>query len=350
MLTEPAPRIAPPHHWVSRTRPSLVLVLLGVALVLGCGTDVPTGGSSRLRGKITIDGSSTVYPLTEAVAEAFAEVAPRVNVTVGISGTGGGFKRFTKGETDVSDASRPIKAKEVQAARENGIEFVELPVAYDGLTIVVNTSNDFVDSLTVAELKLLFLDGTPVETWRDVRPQWPPVPVRIYSPGTDSGTFDYFKEVVAGSTSSIRSDMSVSEDDNVLVRGVAGDRGGIGFFGAAFYFENTDQLRSVPIVNPETGEPVLPSATTIEEGTYAPFSRPLFIYVRARSARQAHVQAFVDYYLANGRRFAERVGYVGLPEDLYERARANFDSVRTGTQFLDDDGEKVHGPLRSVYK
>jgi phosphate transport system substrate-binding protein len=322
-----------------------IVAALAIPICLAAGSDY----DSSLRGSIKIDGSSTVYPITEAVAEEFAEVCPKVRVTVGISGTGGGFKRFTVGETDISDASRPIKDKEYRQAVENGVEFVEIPVAYDGLSIVVNRSNDWADELTIDELKKIFLDGSPVKTWRDVRPAWPAVPISIYAPGTDSGTFDYFKEVVAGKTGSIRSDMSVSEDDNVLVRGVAGDRGGIGFFGCAYYFENKDKLKVVSIVNPETGKAVTPTPVTIENGSYAPFSRPLFIYVSTKSAKRPEVQAFVRFYFEQGPALAEEVGYVRLPKSIYAKAMANFKNGRTGTHFLTKEGEKVTGPLTKVY-
>jgi len=303
--------------------------------------------AENLKGAVKIDGSSTVYPITEAVAEEFGAEHRRVRVTVGISGTGGGFKRFTIGETHISDASRPIKKKELDKAVENGVEFIEIPVAYDGLTIVVNKENDFVDSLTVDELKKIFLDGSKVETWQDVRPEWPAVAVKLYAPGTDSGTFDYFKEVVAGKKGSIRADMSVSEDDNVLVRGVAGTKGAIGFFGCAYYFENTDKLRAVPI---DAGKgAVLPDKDTIESGEYAPFSRPLFIYVNAEAADRPEVNAFVEFYLENGPELAEEVGYVSLPSEIIALTQSNYRARKTGTQFLDESGEKIHGPLTEVY-
>ena len=303
----------------------------------------------RLRGAIKIDGSSTVYPITEAVSEEFAEAAPRVRVTVGISGTGGGFKRFTVGETDISDASRPIKGKEDAAAKENGVSYIEIPVAYDGLSIVANKANYWVDHLTVDELKKIFLAESTVKTWRDIRPEWPDVGVKIYSPGTDSGTFDYFKEVVAGQTGAIRSDMSVSEDDNVLVRGVSGDEGGIGFFGCAYYFENQDKLKVIPIVNPD-GKAITPSAESIESGSYAPFSRPLFIYVNTKSMERPEVAAFIGFYLENAPDLAEEVGYVRLPKDIYAKAANNVRQQRTGSQFLDAKGEKISGPVTKIYK
>ena len=304
--------------------------------------------NSKLTGTVKIDGSSTVYPITEAVAEEFAEEAPRVRVTVGISGTGGGFKRFSTGETDISDASRPIKAKEQKVCKEAGIEFIEVPVAYDGLTIVVNRENTWCDSLTVEQLKQIFLDGSTVMTWKDLDVSWPEVSLKMYAPGTDSGTFDYFKEVVAGKKGSIRSDMSVSEDDNVLVRGVSGDKGGIGFFGCAYYFENKEKLKALAIYNGKTN--VLPNSKTIESGEYAPFSRPLFIYVNKTALDKPAVQVFVDYYIDNAGDMAEEVGYVRLPETMYDRVRKNIASRKTGTQFIDGEGEKVHGALASVYE
>lgn len=304
---------------------------------------------SRLRGQVRIDGSSTVYPITEAVAEAFSDEAPGVRVTVGISGTGGGFKRFAVGETDISDASRPIKAGEHAQTEENNIQYIEIPVAYDGLSIVVNQSNTFIDHLTVEELQTIFLEDKAAKTWRDVRPSWPNTPIKIFAPGTDSGTFDYFKEIVAGKEKSIRSDMSVSEDDNVLVRGVSGDPAAIGFFGYAYYEENKDSLKVVPIVNPDLGKAITPSTETIENGTYAPFSRPLFIYVNARSARRPEVKGFINYYLEHGPELAGMVGYVRLPQSIYDRAAANFSNGSTGTHYLDPDGNKVEGPVTEVF-
>lgn len=318
-------------------------LLQALAAVILCTASAVLAGG-QLTGSVKIDGSSTVYPITEAVAEEFGAENPRVRVTVGISGTGGGFKRFVAGETDISDASRPIKKKEYDAAVANGVEFIEVPVAYDGLSIVINRENTWCSDLTLDELKRIFLDGSAVRTWKDIRSEWPSVPVKIYAPGTDSGTFDYFKEVVAGKKGSIRSDMSVSEDDNILVRGVAGEQGGIGFFGCAYYFENSDKLKAVAING------VLPTSATIESGGYAPFSRPLFIYVNAKSMDRPQVRAFVDYYLKHGPLLAEEVGYVKLPSVISSRARANVTGRRLGTQYLDQGGEKRHGPLASIYR
>lgn len=326
--------------------------------VLALAAAVAFGGSAlaaqptnlkKLSGTIKVDGSSTVYPITEAVAEEFKKEAPRVNVTVGVSGTGGGFKRFSAGEIDVSDASRPIKKAEHERTAAAGIEYIELPVAYDGLTIVVNPRNTWVDQLSVEDLRKIFLAERAVKTWKDVNPAWPAEPIKIYSPGTDSGTFDYFKEVIAGDTGAIRSDMSVSEDDNVLVRGVMGDLNAIGFFGVAYYEENRAHVRAVPIVNNQ-GTAVEPSSETIEDGTYNPFSRPLFIYVSKKSAAKPVVRAFVEYYLENAPALAAEVGYVALPESVYEAAKRNLAAGRTGTRFLDAEGKAVHGAVTDVYK
>lgn len=300
------------------------------------------------KGTVKIDGSSTVYPITEAVAEEFKKIAPDVNVTVGVSGTGGGFKRFCAGETDVSNASRPIKAEESKTAAAGNVEFIEVPVAYDGLSIVVNPKNTWVDHLTLDEVKKIWTDGSSIKTWKDIRPEWPDKPLRIFSPGTDSGTFDYFKEVVVGSKGSIRGDMSVSEDDNVLVKGVLGDTNAIGFFGCAYYFENKSLLKIVPI---DAGKgAVEPTHETIEKGTYAPFSRPLLIYVNKKAIERPEVKAFVGFYLQKAAKLSEEVGYVKLPAEIYSRAAKNVASRKTGTQFMDEGGAARHGPLAELYK
>ena len=330
------------------TRLSTLLII--AAATLGpASLDASAQDTRKLRGSIRIDGSSTVYPITEAVAESFKKVAPNVKVTVGVSGTGGGFKRFAAKETDISDASRSIKASESRMCEDAGIGFIEIPVAYDGLTVVVSRENDWVDSITVDDLKRIYLTDDPATTWQDVRSEWPAVPLAIYSPGTDSGTFDYFKEVVAGKTGKIRSDMSVSEDDNILVRGVAGDRGSIGFLGVAYYLANQDKVRAVPVIN-QDGKAVLPDSKTVENGSYNPFSRPLFIYVNARSARKPQVRAFVEYFLENGAKAAAEVGYVGLPRELYDRAMKAFKTKRLGSQYLTKDGKARHGALSDIYR
>jgi len=323
------------------------------AIVAGLFAGLATSAQAqKLTGEINVDGSSTVYPITQLVAEVFNETHKDVKISVGFSGTGGGMKKFAAGETDISDASRPIKASEADAVKAAGIEFIELPVAYDGLTICVNKNNTWVDSLTVAQLQKIFLASNKgkVKTWQDVDPSWPATAIQMYIPGTDSGTFDYFKEVVVTSKEdAIRDDVSESEDDHVLVKGIEGNSGAIGFFGAAYYFENKDMLKAVPIVNKD-GKAVLPSAESIEIGSYNPFSRPLFIYVKKASLSKPQVAAFVDFYLADAGTFAEEVGYVALPGAVYDRAKANLRSQKTGTQYTDAKGEKVEGPITEVYK
>lgn len=324
-----------------------------LAVVAAAGVMMVSGSNlmadNSVRGKVAIDGSSTVYPITEAVAEEFGKKYRRVRVTVGISGTGGGFKRFVKNETDISDASRPIKVKEDKAANDADVKYVEIPVAYDGLSIVVNKKNTWAKSLTVADLKKMFLDGDKkAKTWKDIRPEWPATELKMFIPGTDSGTFDYFKEVVAGKTGSIRSDVSASEDDNVLVRGIAGSEGAIGFFGCAYYFANKDKVRAVAIDGGKGA--IMPTKETIENGTYAPFSRPLFIYVNAAKADRKEVDAFVKFYFEHGPKLAEEVGYVRLPSKIYEIAKAKYAKRHHGTHFTDEKGEKKTGPLTKNYK
>lgn len=303
--------------------------------------------AKNLQGSIKIDGSSTVAPITTAVAEEFRTNAPNIRVTVGVSGTGGGFKRFATGETDISNASRPIKKEESDACRKNGVEYIELPIAFDGLSVVVNKANTWVDSLTMDDLRAIFGAGRAAKMWNEVRPEWPSEPIKIFAPGTDSGTFDYFKEEVVGKDGKIRSDLSVSEDDNVLVTGVEGDKNAIGFFGFAYYVENKDKLKVVKI---DAGKGAIePTHKTIEDGTYAPFGRPLFVYINKKSAERPEVRAFVDFYLANANALVEEVGYVKLPDAIIEKSVTNFKANRTGTQFTDAEGKKVSGPLAKVY-
>ena len=318
--------------------------LTAVGLASAVSMSLMGCGSGTVSGEIDIDGSSTVFPITEAVAEEFRVDNADVRVTVGVSGTGGGFKRFSIGETDISDASRPIKAKELAACDENNIAFIEIPVAYDGLSIVVNPANTWAQDLTVEDLQKIFLDGSKVQTWQDVNPAWPAVEITLFIPGTDSGTFDYFKEVVAGKRGAIRSDVTASEDDNTLVNGIASDKGAIGFFGCAYYFENEDKLRAVTING------IGPSPTTIENGTYAPFSRPLFIYVNKASADEVHVEGFVEFYLDNGPSLAQEVGYVQLPSDIQAIIRQRWGDRTPGTLFLDEHGETISGPLTDIYR
>lgn len=313
------------------------LVVAALAALLPLATGCGDSGSSseahaagRLTGTVSIDGSSTVFPITEAVAEEFRTVQPDIRVTVGVSGTGGGFKKFIAGETDISDASRYIKQKEVDGCSKAGIEYIELPVAYDGLAVVVNKNNSFAASMTVEELNKMWAADATAKTWKDIRPEWPDREFHLYAPGQDSGTFDYFTEAVNGKSGNCRPDATFSEDDNVLVRGVVGDEDGIAFFGLAYYEENKGQLNCVAI---DGGNgPVKPSMETVENATYSPLSRPLFIYVRPDAAERPEVDAFVTFYLEKARELAGEVGYVPFPETLYKGIRERYQSRVSGTE------------------
>ncbi len=272
--------------------------------------------SMDFKGDVKIDGSSTVFPISEAVAEEFMKVHRNVRVTVGVSGTGGGFKKFCLGETDISDASRRVKDNERDICTENDIEFIELAVAFDGLSVMVNPDNDFVDHLTVEELNKIWEPESEVNNWKDVRPGFPDLEIKLYGPGTDSGTFDYFTDEINGEEGASRSDYTASEDDNVLVKGIAGDKGSLGYFGYAYYIENTDKLKVVPI---DGGDgPVLPTPETINTGTYAPLSRPIFIYPSINSLiNKPQVLEFVKFYLMDGPALVPQVGYIQLPDADY---------------------------------
>jgi len=267
-------------------------------------------------GMIEIDGSSTVYPITVAVAEEFRKIHQDVQIPVGISGTGGGMKRFTKGEISIADASRPIKEKEAAAAEENDIEFIELEVAYDGLSVMVNPSNDWVDCLTIQELNKIWAPDSKIRNWSEIRDDFPDQALRLYGPGTDSGTFDYFTYTINGEEGASRADYTPSEDDNVLVQGISGDKGALGYFGYAYYIPNQDKLKLVS-VDGGTGC-VSPTTTTINDGTYSPLSRPLLIYVNKTHLTKQIVKEFVTYYLTNAAKYSEEVGYVPLPDSSYD--------------------------------
>jgi phosphate transport system substrate-binding protein len=284
---------------------------------------------------VKIDGSSTVFPITEAVAEDFQKAKKQsIQVTVGISGTGGGFKKFCRGETDISDASRPILKKEMDDCRAAGIEYFELPVAFDALTVVINPKNTFIKQLTVAEMKKMWEPAAQgkVTNWSQVNPSWPNQPMKLFGPGADSGTFDYFTEAVVGKSKSSRGDFTASEDDNVLVQGVARDPNALGYFGFAYYVENRDKLKAVPIVN-EKGRAVVPSMEAVEKGVYSPLSRPIFIYVSAKSLQKPEVKEFLEYYLHNAGKLAREVKYVPLPESAYKTALQHVLHGKKGTVF-----------------
>ena len=294
-----------------------VHIFIILIMIFGCSTEENTSDSD-LSGTIEIDGSSTVFPITVAAAEIFRESNPGVQIPVGISGTGGGMKRFVVGETAISNASREIKDKEAALALENGIEFTELEVAYDGLSVVVNKSNDWIDCITTEELNLIWDQGSTINNWNQVRSSFPDKEMSLYGPGTDSGTFDYFTDVINGDEGKTRADYTPSEDDNVLVMGVSGDKGSIGYFGYAYYIENEDQLK-VLSVDGGTGC-IAPSEQTINDSSYAPLSRPMYIYVNNAELSKPEVYEFVKFYLDNGKMLSEEGGYVALPEANYNES------------------------------
>lgn len=299
---------------------------------------------------IKIDGSSTVYPITEAVAEDFQK-SQKVKVTVGESGTGGGFKKFCRGETDVANASRPISQKEMDACKEAGIQYIELPVAFDAITVVVNSKNDWIKNLTVDELKKIWQPGSTVKNWKQVNSTYPDKPINLYGPGTASGTFDYFTEAINGKSKSSRTDYTPSEDDNVLVQGVSGNVGGMAYFGLAYYEENKDKLRAVPIAE-KAGKPgVLPSMETVKDGTYQPLSRPIFIYVNATAAAfKPEVKAFVNYYLENAPTLVKEVKYIPLTTEDYTAVKNHFKELKPGTGFggKNEVGIKVQDLIKRI--
>ncbi len=288
-------------------------IVLALAALLGLGACSTT---KKLEGNIAIDGSSTVYPVTEAVAEEFNAQYPDVKVSVGFSGTGGGMSKFIAKEIDIANASRKIKSSEAEAATAAGIEYLEIKVGFDGLSILVNPENDWVTSLTVEQLKEMWKPGSTIMNWSDIDPTWPNEKIVFYAPGVDSGTFDYFTEAIVGELDAMRSDYTGSEDDNVLVQGIAGDKYAIGFFGFAYYEENADKLKLVGV--DKGAGAVVPSFETIANGTYAPLSRPLYIYVNKASLEREEVLEFVTFYLENAKELVADVGYVPLPDADYE--------------------------------
>ena len=284
---------------------------------------------------VKIDGSSTVYPVTEAVAEEFQKANKGLKVTVGVSGTGGGFKKFCRGEIDISNASRPISASEMADCKKIGVEYFELPVAFDALTVVINPKNAWLKQATVAELKKMWEPAAQgkVMRWNQVNPTWPDQPMKLFGAGSDSGTFDYFTEAIVGKSKSSRGDFTASEDDNVLVQGVAGDVNAIGYFGYAYYAENTNKLKALPIVEKEGKPAVSPSPETVIAGTYQPLARPIFIYINAKSLAKTEVKKFVDFYMTQGAKMAKEVKYVPLPAAIYTTNIKHMAENKRGTIF-----------------
>ena len=285
---------------------------------------------------VKVDGSSTVYPITEAVAEEFQKAKKNaIKVTVGISGTGGGFKKLCRGEIDIANASRPILKKEMADCKAAGVEYIELPVAFDALTVVMNPKNAFLKELTVEQLKAIWEPAAQgkIARWNQVNPAWPDAPIKLFGAGSDSGTFDYFTEAIVGKAKSSRGDYTASEDDNVLVQGVSRDVNAIGYFGYAYYAENTGKLKAVPIVE-KAGKPaVLPSEESVIKGTYQPLSRPIFIYINPKSLDKPEVREFVEFYMKNASKLTKEVKYVPLPAKAYTVNMEHIDKKKTGTVF-----------------
>ena len=328
------------------------MLLMAAIITAGCGGGGEAEGG--LSGSIRIDGSSTVFPLTEAVAEEFMREHPGVRITVSESGTGGGFGKFLRGETDLNDASRPITEREQAQAQDNGIQFIELPVGYDGIAVVAHPNVDWFNCLTVDELSQIWRPSDPVEQWSQVREGFPERSIELYGPGTASGTYDYFTEAIVGESGASRTDFTASEDDNVLVQGVRGTPGALGYFGFAYYANNADDLHLISI-DPDSrtaGAPCMaPSDSTIQTGAYTPLARPLFIYVRADEAEREVVARFVEYYLNHANSLASSVGYVGLTPAAYDFALERFQQRVAGTLFGRDSvqaGADVEAVLRQA--
>ncbi|MBK8919058.1 MAG: PstS family phosphate ABC transporter substrate-binding protein [Betaproteobacteria bacterium] len=307
--------------------------LVSALALVGAGFLAATAAQAQV---VKIDGSSTVYPITEAVAEEFQKAKKNaIKVTVGISGTGGGFKKFCRDETDLSNASRPITEKEMADCKAAGIEYIEMPVAYDALTVVINPKNTFLKQATVEELKKMWepaAQGT-ITKWNQINPAWPDAPIKLFGAGADSGTFEYFTEAIVGKAKSSRGDYTASEDDNVLVQGVSRDVNAIGYFGYAYYAENQARLKGLPIVNPKTGKAVEPSGANVENASYQPLSRPIFVYVKVKSLDKPEVREFIDFYMKNSDKLVREVKYVPLPKAAYDGNLKHVKDLKKGTVF-----------------
>ena len=308
------------------------LKTLAAALALAAAT----GAVAQQGPVVKIDGSSTVYPITEAVAEEFQKMKKgAVKATVGISGTGGGFKKFCRNEIDIANASRPILKKEMEECKVAGIKYIELPVAFDALTVVAHLNNKFLTQITVVELKKMWEPAAQgkVMRWNQVNPAWPDAPIKLFGAGSDSGTFDYFTEAIVGKAKSSRGDYTASEDDNVLVQGVTRDVNSLGYFGFAYYVENAKKLKAIPIVEKADKPAVLPSLENVINGSYQPLARPIFIYVNAKSVDKPEIKEFVEYYIRNAPKLVKEVKYVPLTEADYKHTLENFSKKKTGTAF-----------------
>jgi phosphate transport system substrate-binding protein len=309
-----------------------------IALALSGAVALAGQARAAFEGPVSLDGSSTVYPISEAVGEEFQSTNPKARVTIGVAGTGGGFQRLCAGEIDIADASRPIKPTEAEACKAKGIEYIELPIAYDGLAVVVNAGNDWADCIDTKELATLWAPAAQktVMRWNQVRATWPDKEIHLFGAGTDSGTYDYFAEAIVGKDKGTRGDYQASEDDNVLVQGIASDPLALGFFGLAYYEENKAKLKLLGVDDENAGNGagcIKPSQETVENGTYQPLSRPLFIYVKKSAVATPVVAAFVEFYLAQAAELSREVGYIPFPKDAYALLRKRFDARTTGTLF-----------------
>ena len=315
------------------------------AILLSASMTTGTVNASPI---VKIDGSSTVFPITEAVAEDF-QIAKRgaVRVTVGISGTGGGFKKFCRNEIDIVNASRPITSMEMEACKQEGVQYIEMPIAFDALTVVVNPKNTWSKTITVEELKKIWEPGAQgkITNWNQINPAWPDKKIKLYGPGADSGTFEYFTEAVVGKAKSSRGDFTASEDDNVLVQGVASDIYALGFFGFAYYIENIKKINAVAVDNGNGG--VLPSAATVENNSYKPLSRPIFIYVNAKSADKPEISEFVNFYMKNAPELVTEVKYFPLSKEVYNLNIEHLNKKKVGTVFK---GSGINIKLEEILK
>jgi phosphate transport system substrate-binding protein len=326
----------PVESIVKMWRAAVVLIPIAI-LLAGCGDSKQTGTAATGAEipVIRIDGSSTVFPIAEAVAEEFQlGHRGRLRVTVGLSGTGGGFKKLCRGDVHISNASRPILKEEMEACRAAGIGFIELPIAFDAITVVVHPQNDQVKSLSVADLKKIWEPAAQatILRWTQVRPEWPDAPLMLFGPGADSGTFDYFTEAIVGKAKSSRGDFTASEDDNVLVQGVEHNKNSLGYFGFAYYISHRERMRAVPIVNSK-GAAILPSIAAVTDGSYEPLSRPLFIYVSAAAAQRPEVRQFIEFYMTSGPSLAAEAAFVPLPAEAAQLALKHFHDGRLGSVF-----------------
>ncbi|MGI0482972.1 PstS family phosphate ABC transporter substrate-binding protein [Geminocystis sp. CENA526] len=321
----------------------LIMVVMGLQ---SCGENnstamTNTSQKSDLSGNISIDGSSTVFPITQAMAEDFQDENEGVKIAIGVSGTGGGFKKFCAGETDISNASRPIKKEELEKCQEAGIDYVELPVAFDALSVVVNPENDWAVCLTQKELETIWNPSAQgkITNWKQVRSSFPDVPLNLYGPGTDSGTYDYFTEAINGKGGESRGDYTASEDDNVIVQGVGGERGALGYFGLSYLEENLTKVKPISIDDEDSSNGdgcIEPSIATVEAGTYQPLARPIFIYVKKASLQRPEVKSFVEYYLSKDHKsIVDEIGYIHLSDTVYDKTLARLEEQKTGTMFAD---------------